>query len=95
MYRPVTYGARDVTREKIDEHTALYERCVRLLVTERQERGLTQAQLAKLIGKPQPFVAKYETLTRRLDIAEFILIAEALTGSKKKLLRNLLDRVGE
>ena len=36
----------------------------------RKDRGLTQAQLAALLGKPQPYVSKIETCERRIDIVE-------------------------
>lgn len=36
----------------------------------RKEKGLTQAQLAALLGKPQPYVSKIETCERRIDIVE-------------------------
>ena len=36
----------------------------------RKTRGLTQAQLAFLLGKPQPYVSKVETCERRLDVIE-------------------------
>lgn len=37
----------------------------------RLEAGLTQADLARRMGKPQSYVAKVETLERRLDLVEF------------------------
>ncbi|MDE2781316.1 MAG: helix-turn-helix transcriptional regulator [Gemmatimonadota bacterium] len=36
----------------------------------RTDKGLTQAQLAALLGKPQPYVSKIETCERRIDIVE-------------------------
>jgi transcriptional regulator with XRE-family HTH domain len=42
----------------------------------RLKAGLTQSQLAKLLGKPQSFVAKYELGERRLDVIEFTEICK-------------------
>ncbi|ESF03049.1 hypothetical protein L244_15365 [Salmonella enterica subsp. enterica serovar Worthington str. BCH-3194] len=33
---------------------------------------MTQAQLAKALGKPQSFIAKVESGERRLDVVEFV-----------------------
>jgi transcriptional regulator with XRE-family HTH domain len=52
---------------------------LRLLLAEaRRAAGLTQAQLARRLSKPQSFVSKYERGERRLDVSEFIEVAEAL-----------------
>lgn len=49
-----------------------------LLVAGRHSRGLTQAALARTLGRPQSFVAKYERGERRLDIVELLEILAAL-----------------
>lgn len=49
-----------------------------LLVEARKATGLTQAELADALGKPQSFVAKYENGERRIDVIEFVDIASAL-----------------
>lgn len=36
----------------------------------RKAKGLTQAQLAAQLGKPQAFVSKVETCERRIDLVE-------------------------
>ncbi|EAP9194290.1 helix-turn-helix transcriptional regulator [Salmonella enterica] len=56
-----------------------YQQVIRLLRSARQDRGLTQAQLAKALGRPQSFVAKVENGERRLDIIEFAHIAHLLS----------------
>lgn len=44
---------------------------VQQLVREmRKEAGLTQAELAALLDRPQSYVSKYESGERRLDIIE-------------------------
>ena len=49
-----------------------------LLVRLRQEKGITQTQLAEKLKRPQSFVSKYESGERRLDLIEFLEIAKAL-----------------
>jgi transcriptional regulator with XRE-family HTH domain len=49
-----------------------------LLADARKAKGMTQADVAKALGKPQSFVAKYENGERRIDVIEFIDIATAL-----------------
>ena len=36
----------------------------------RMSSGLTQKEVAKLIGKPQPYISKCESGERRLDVTE-------------------------
>ncbi|MGZ5165425.1 MAG: helix-turn-helix domain-containing protein [Burkholderiales bacterium] len=49
-----------------------------LLVEARRSQGLTQAQVAARLGRPQSFMAKVEGGERRLDVIEFIDLANAL-----------------
>ncbi len=60
-----------------------------LLVEARKAKGLTQAELATALGKPQSFVAKYENGERRLDVIEFVDIAAALNMSSSDLLAQI------
>ncbi|WP_456780938.1 helix-turn-helix domain-containing protein [Bradyrhizobium sp. USDA 3315] len=74
--------------------SAEYQRLIALLVAERQKAGIRQHALAKKLGKPQSFVAKYEGAERRLDVIEFIAIAEALGADPAKLFRQFLRGKG-
>ena len=49
-----------------------------LLVDARKRAGLKQVDVAAALGRPQSFVSKYESGERRLDVVEFIDIAEAI-----------------
>lgn len=44
----------------------------------REARSLSQRALSEMLGKPQSFVAKYETCERRLDVVEVLRICSAL-----------------
>jgi transcriptional regulator with XRE-family HTH domain len=58
--------------------TKRYERLCLLLVEARRSAGVSQAELAAKLRRPQSFVSKYERGERRLDVIEFLEIAEAL-----------------
>ncbi len=49
-----------------------------LLRQKRKDRGLTQADLAATLGKPQSFVSKYEAGERLLSFVETIDVCRAL-----------------
>ncbi|WP_429041607.1 helix-turn-helix domain-containing protein [Bradyrhizobium elkanii] len=70
--------------------SAEYQHLIALLVAARHKAGIRQHALAMKLGKPQSFVAKYEGGERRLDVIEFITIAEALGADPIKLLRRYL-----
>jgi transcriptional regulator with XRE-family HTH domain len=48
------------------------------LATARDRAGLTQAQLANLLRKPQSFVSNYERWQRRIDVLELLRIVDVL-----------------
>lgn len=66
------------TRVTRSQFSPAYERLCEWLVAARRARGLTQVQLASLLGRQQSFVSKYERGERRLDFVEVIEIATAL-----------------
>jgi transcriptional regulator with XRE-family HTH domain len=49
-----------------------------LLRKAREEAGLTQVQLAELLDEPQPFVSRYESGDRRVDLLELREICTVL-----------------
>lgn len=71
-------------------YTGKHERLCALLVEARDRAHLTQAQLAAKIGRPQSFVSKYERGERRLDVIEFLEVAQALEASPAGLITKLL-----
>lgn len=71
--------------------SAEYARLIALLVAARHKAGIRQQALAKKLRKPQSFIAKYEGGERRLDVIEFIAIAEALGADPIKLMRRFLQ----
>lgn len=71
--------------------SAEYARLVGLLVATRHKAGMRQQALANKLGKPQSFIAKYEGGERRLDVVEFIAIAQALGADPIKLFRRFVQ----
>ena len=59
-------------------HTRQYRDFLDGLIQARKDAGLTQQQVADKLGRPQSFVAKYENGERRLDVVEFLEIANLL-----------------
>lgn len=64
-------------------------RLMELLIAARRGKGLTQTTLAERLGKPQSYVAKYETGERRIDVIEFLDITDAIGIDVAALLANL------
>jgi transcriptional regulator with XRE-family HTH domain len=60
------------------------------MVEARKKAGLTQHDLARRLKKPQSFVAKYEGGERRIDLVEFLTIAQAIGADPVRILRALL-----
>lgn len=71
--------------------SAEYARLIDLLIAARHKAGIRRQALARKLGKPQSFVAKYEGGERRLDVIEFITIAEALGADPSKLIRRFVQ----
>jgi transcriptional regulator with XRE-family HTH domain len=68
--------------------SAEYARLIEILVAVRHGAGIRQQALAKALGRPQSFIAKYEGGERRIDVVEFIAIARALGADPVKLFRD-------
>jgi transcriptional regulator with XRE-family HTH domain len=63
-----------------------------LLIEAREKAGLTQNEVAARLEKAQSFVSYYEKGLRRLDVTEFLEVAEALGADPVKIVRQLLAR---
>ena len=69
--------------------TERYQRFISLLVAARQKQGLSQRDLAIKLDKVHSFVAKYEQGERRIDVVEFLDIAEALNVNPMEIIKKL------
>lgn len=66
--------------------TERHRRLIELLVEARVRSGLTQAELGARLGRYQSVVAAIEGGGRRIDIVEFLAIADALEIDARQLI---------
>ena len=71
-------------------HKQGYQAMLDWLISQRQLAGLTQAQLAENLCKPQSYVSKYEHGERRIDLTEVIDICKALDVNPQELLNHVI-----
>lgn len=68
---------------------------VQVIKEARLAAGVSQEELSRRMGQSITFIVKIERGTRRLDVFEFIRIAECLSTSPSELFQTYLDRLGE
>lgn len=56
----------------------------------RQERGISQRDLALRLKRPHSVIGMIESQQRQVNVAEFIAIAEALDADPAELFRQVL-----
>lgn len=66
---------------------------VSVLIEARQKSGLTQAELAAQLGKDQSFVSIIERGQRRVDVLEFVALAEAMGEDPTRLFAAVVKRL--
>jgi transcriptional regulator with XRE-family HTH domain len=66
-------------------HRALVD----LIIQERKARDLTQVQVAKKLRRYQSYITLLETGQRRLDVIEFMDIAEAIGFDPRAAIKRL------
>jgi transcriptional regulator with XRE-family HTH domain len=70
-----------------------YQAILPILASARREAGLTQAEVAARLGKPQSYISKVEQGERRLDVVEFCLLADAFGIEPGRLLQRIASQV--
>ena len=60
-----------------------------VLAEARMQAGLTQRGLAERLKRPHSYVAKIEGGERRIDVIEFIAIADALEMDASRAIRDI------
>ena len=58
--------------------SARHKALIGLLIQKREAAGMTQADLAARLGEYQSFVARLESGQRRIDVVEFLELADAV-----------------
>ena len=61
------------------------------IVEARRKAELTQATVAKKLNRPQSYVADIERSERRIDIIEYLALAEAVGFDPVETLNKLID----
>jgi transcriptional regulator with XRE-family HTH domain len=70
-----------------------HERLRLLLIEARKAAGLTQAEVARRLSRYQSFVATLESGQRRVDVVEFLELAEVIEYDPVRMLKKI-QRVG-
>lgn len=65
---------------------------IALLIKEREAADMTQTDLADALGQYQSFVARVESGERRVDVIEFLDIAECIGFDPKAFISKLLAK---
>ena len=70
-----------------------YRRIIDRLRAARIELGLTQAELARRLNRPQSFIAKIERCERRLDVIEFLNVAKSLNTDPLPMIEDIFEEL--
>jgi transcriptional regulator with XRE-family HTH domain len=73
--------------------TEEHRRFVNTLRAVREAQGVTQVQLSERLGRNQSYISNIERGQRRLDVIEFMHIAEALGRRASELFPEILKAV--
>lgn len=68
-------------------HSTAYKLLCTLLIRQRKNKGLSQYDLAAHLKRPQSFIAKIEGGERRIDVIEFLEVANALGADPCEILK--------
>ena len=70
-------------------HSKRHHMIAAALADQRRSKGLSQAQVAKALGRHQPFIANIESGERRVDLVELLDIASIIGLDVEALVRSL------
>ncbi|MBW8639167.1 helix-turn-helix domain-containing protein [Hoeflea sp. WL0058] len=59
-------------------HTNRHKLVASALAAQRRAMGMTQAEVARALGRHQPFIANIESGERRVDLVELLDIADII-----------------
>lgn len=63
---------------------------IKLITQKRKDAGLKQEDLARALGQSQPWIAHLESEERRIDVIEYVKLADAIGFDPIDELRKLL-----
>ncbi|TPL55405.1 helix-turn-helix transcriptional regulator [Mesorhizobium sp. B2-4-2] len=70
-------------------HSERHRMIAAALASQRRAKGLSQAEVARALGRHQPFVANIESGERRVDLVELMDIAKIIDLDVVALVRDL------
>jgi transcriptional regulator with XRE-family HTH domain len=73
--------------------TAPYGVFLALLKKTRLDAGVSQVELARRLGRPQPFISYIERGERRVDVIEFCAIMRALGADPEASFSDLVRKL--
>ena len=73
------------------KYSARQRSVVAALRKAREAAGLSQRQLSERLKQPPNWIQRIESLERRVDVAEFITIANAVGADPAELFREALS----
>ncbi|MGO7969586.1 helix-turn-helix domain-containing protein [Rhizobium ruizarguesonis] len=75
-------------------HSKRQEVLVAAIAQQRRAKGLSQAQVAKALGRHQPFIANIESGERRVDLLELLALADIIELDVHALIDRLQRTAG-
>ena len=57
-----------------------YRELLRRIILLRKTHRVSQVELARRLGRPQPFVSYLERGERRIDVVEYVAVVKAIGG---------------
>ena len=75
----------------MDKDLNKYELLRQMLIDERNNAELKQADVAAKLGKPQSYISKIERGERGIDVIEFLELAEAIGFDSFSFVQRFLD----
>ena len=73
-------------------HALIYKKVPAFIRSLREHAKVTQAELGRRLGTSQVFIARCESGSRRVDVAEFMEIARALGRNPVEVFAELVKR---
>lgn len=73
-----------------DLRTPRYARLRSIIIEARKRAGLSQMAVAERLGRPQSYVADIERNERRIDVIEFLALAEAIGFDPVEVVRQVM-----
>ena len=75
-----------------DLNSPRYKALRELMRRARKESGMSQAQVAKSLRRPQSYVADFERRERRIDVVEYLALAEAIGFDPQAILGEVMKK---